>query len=463
MSTLQAINLKNPTYGGAYSMQMDSAGNVAFANGITTPGAIVATNGIQAGTAFIAPYPFYLKNRLINGAFNIAQRALTGTANITVGTAGPTYNTGYTTVDRWFTLATTTGTAPSSAQTIGVAGERQLTITGATGVTAVYVGQRIESINSYDLAGQRVTLSFYTSNSLLNSVNFQLAYITANADNFGTLAVPAATKTVIAPISGSTTSPITVTGTLTKYTATFDIPSNATFGLELLFSVGALTSGSWVLQNVQLELGPVATPFERRPVGEELIFCQRYYEKSFPNSTPVAQAAGRQGAWHVPQLVALSVAQPALFFRPHAVTKRAYPASFQITASTTTLTVTIAPAFGVITLGMTLTGGGLAAGTTITAFGTGTGGAGTYTTSTSNTIATAATATGQSGPAITFYNPDAANAQARNITMATPTDCTLTAAYGSSDDGFAMTFTSPAGSAVNQVIAVQHTAEIEIP
>jgi hypothetical protein len=34
------------------------------------------------------------------------------------------------------------------------------------------------------------------------------------------------------------------------------------------------------LNTAQLELGTVATPFERRPIGLELALCQRYYEQS---------------------------------------------------------------------------------------------------------------------------------------------------------------------------------------
>jgi hypothetical protein len=48
-------------------------------------------------------------------------------------------------------------------------------------------------------------------------------------------------------------------------------------------------SGNWTLPsipitatNVQLEEGPVATPFELRPIGTELALCQRYYCKSYP-------------------------------------------------------------------------------------------------------------------------------------------------------------------------------------
>lgn len=47
---------------------------------------------------------------------------------------------------------------------------------------------------------------------------------------------------------------------------------------------------------VQLELGNVATEFERRTIQEELLLCQRYYWKTFPLATAPAQNAGVAGA-----------------------------------------------------------------------------------------------------------------------------------------------------------------------
>jgi hypothetical protein len=38
---------------------------------------------------------------------------------------------------------------------------------------------------------------------------------------------------------------------------------------------------TFYITGVQLEVGSVATPFERRPFGTELQLCQRYYEKSY--------------------------------------------------------------------------------------------------------------------------------------------------------------------------------------
>jgi hypothetical protein len=43
-----------------------------------------------------------------------------------------------------------------------------------------------------------------------------------------------------------------------------------------------ITSGDYLeFANYQVEFGPVATPFEYRSIGEELVLCQRYYEKSY--------------------------------------------------------------------------------------------------------------------------------------------------------------------------------------
>ena len=63
---------------------------------------------------------------------------------------------------------------------------------------------------------------------------------------------------------------------MTRYQAQITVPAAATTGIEILFTVGAQTSGTWTIQNAQLEAGSSPTPFEQRPIGMELALCQRY-------------------------------------------------------------------------------------------------------------------------------------------------------------------------------------------
>ncbi len=49
------------------------------------------------------------------------------------------------------------------------------------------------------------------------------------------------------------------------------------------------------LSRIQLEIGSIATEFERRPFSTELALCQRYYQKSFLQGTAPAQSAGDDG------------------------------------------------------------------------------------------------------------------------------------------------------------------------
>jgi hypothetical protein len=192
----------------------------------------------------------------------IAQRS---TASVTI-TAGSTIAAGYALVDRFYIYST--GANVTAQQVTGTSVLNNLQITGAASVTAVGVGQRIEAQNSADLAGSVCTLSVNLSNSLLTSVTWT-AYYATTADTFGTLASP--TRTQIA--NGTWT----VYSSLVNYTAQITVPSAATTGIEIVFTVGAQISGTWVIGNVQFEKGGSATAFDYRDYGRELIMSQRYY------------------------------------------------------------------------------------------------------------------------------------------------------------------------------------------
>ena len=220
------------------------------------------------------------KNRLINGAFNIDQRNAGAAKTITAGAA-----LAYT-VDRWY--AYSTGANVTGQRVAGTSPNKyNYQFTGAASVTKIGFAQRIEAINCQDLANTTATLSVDLANSLLTTGTWTAWYANTE-DTFGTLASP--TRTQIA------TGTFTVNSTLTRYTTNITVPSAAITGIEIEFSVGAQTSGTWTIGRVQLEAGSTATPFETRSVGQELALCQRYYEVGLEE---FSCAAGPNGAANI--------------------------------------------------------------------------------------------------------------------------------------------------------------------
>lgn len=201
------------------------------------------------------------KNRVINGDMRIDQRNAGASQTFTAG-AALAYS-----VDRFYGFCTggnvtgqrIAGTAPNEFA-------YRFTVSSASNIG---FGTRLEATNTFDLAGSDATLSVQLANSQLTTVTWAIFYA-STTDSFGTVATP--TRTQIG------TGTFTVTPTLTTYSATVAIPLAAVTGLEILFTVGPQTSGTWTIDNVQLESGLSSTTFERRPIGVELALCQRYYQ-----------------------------------------------------------------------------------------------------------------------------------------------------------------------------------------
>ena len=267
------------------SVTVATAGNTAMT--VDTSQNVTVAGTVAMGSSF-------KRNRIINGNMATDQRNAGAAQTITAG-AALAYS-----VDRWYAYCT--GANVTGQQVAGAtANQYRYRFTGAASVTAIGFAQRIEAINSADLAGTTATLSVDLANSLLTTVTWT-AYYANTTDTFGSLASP--TVTSIA------TGTFTVTSTVTRYNAQISIPSAATTGLQIVLSVGAQTSGTWTIGSVQLEVGTKATPYEMQIYSDQLAQCQRYYQTAVASYAGSAVNTIAQGA--IGQFVVVMRAAPTV-------------------------------------------------------------------------------------------------------------------------------------------------------
>ena len=231
---------------------------------VLTAAPLQVFNGDATASISVAGF----RNRIINGDMRVDQRNSGASQTITAAAA-----LSYT-VDRWYGYCT--GANVAGSQTT-ISGQKRYVFTGASSVSAVGFGQRIEAANSFDMAGGVATLQAKLSSSSLTSITWTVYYANTN-DTFGTLASP--TRTQIA------TGSFTINSAEAIYSVPVSIPSSATTGIEIVFTGGALLgSQTLTIGDVQFESGSYASAFERVKMRTALADCQRYYFNSVYNGS----------------------------------------------------------------------------------------------------------------------------------------------------------------------------------
>ena len=248
----------------------------ALENGIITPAELSTgapswdaqynlTNVASINTGPLAGF----RNAIINGNFDHWQRGISF-ASLVNGE----YHS-----DRWRIIFGGGGTRTVSRQyftlgQINVPNEPTFflkwnqTVAGS-GQTAHDLRQAIEDVRT--LAGQQVTVSFYARAAATTTI--PNVYFSQYFGSGGSASVTTTVATSIALTTGwqkfyYTATPPSISGKTVGASSYLDfiirMPFNATFNIDIA--------------QVQVEPGPVATPFERRPIGTELALCQRYYQ-----------------------------------------------------------------------------------------------------------------------------------------------------------------------------------------
>jgi hypothetical protein len=246
------------------------------------------SNAVLYGVAS-PPNSMGFRNRLMNGDFNVAQR---GTSFVSGANNNDTYN-----LDRWYVLSdgndavdiTQTTTVPTGAKySIGLDVE---TVNKKFGIAQI-----IENINCSDIIGQTVTLSFQAKVSATTKLdNVKCAIVawsgtadTVTSDIISAWGVEGTDPTLIANATyENTPANLNVTTSFATYTvsAAVDTASTTNIIVFIWSDVTDTTLGDFLyVTNVQLEAGSVASPFERRDYGRELMMCYRYYYRLFPGS-----------------------------------------------------------------------------------------------------------------------------------------------------------------------------------
>jgi len=284
--------------------------------GIYFPAAdqVAVTTGGTVAAAFNSNGLFF-RNRIINGDMRIDQRnagasvnnaaavntyvidrfALYGTSASKIsGQQSTTVPTDYT---NSFLITSLAATSPSAGD--------------AYGFRQVIEGTNVSDLNWGSASAKTITISFWVRSSITGT--YSLALFNADAPNrsyIATYAINSANtfeyKTVT--IAGDTS------GTWLKTTGQgiqvwWDLGSGTNFNDTAGSWIGSLkvrTSGSvnfvgtngatFYITGVQLETGSVATPFERRPYGTELMLCQRYCQKLAGDTTYTVVADGWQSS-----------------------------------------------------------------------------------------------------------------------------------------------------------------------
>ena len=270
------------------------------------------TSGIITATAFV-PTTGQLshKNKIINGAQLVSQRR----GNLFTSTVQNDYMT-----DRFFVYLASMDQMIQSIQQVTDSPDgfsRSLKLTTTTPENSIesneymYVGTKLEGQDLQDLAygtsnAKPIVLSFYVKSSITGTyaVNIYGNESTDRSIN-RTYTINSANtweRKILPVIAGDTARVITddinkrfeISWMLAAGSDWTSGSANNTWGnwSNQTFAVGHAQNGvittngaTWQITGVQLEVGPVATPFEHRSYTDELARCRRYFYKPLTSNT----------------------------------------------------------------------------------------------------------------------------------------------------------------------------------
>jgi len=246
------------------------------------------------------------KNIVINGAMQVAQRS-TSVTGVT--------DSGYRTCDRFRPVITNAGTwtiSQSSDAPTGFATSLKFDCTTAdTSLGSsdkfrldYYIeGRDVQHLQKGSSSAKSLTMSFYVKTNKTGTYVFELndadnsraysqTYTVSSADTWEkkTIVFVGDTSGAFGNDNNSSLQAHWWIASGTDFTSGttpsgWESKTNANRAAGLNVNIADSTSNEWYITGVQLEVGSVATEFERRTLTEELALCRRYFYKNTTNTS----------------------------------------------------------------------------------------------------------------------------------------------------------------------------------
>ena len=257
-----------------------------------------------------------MKNRIINGACNKAQRAALVCSTGVSGYGGPDRFMAVNGNSAGGSFTQSQGSLTYNSKTLNTVLQTVNTVvsslTGTNWWSGIY--QIIEGLNCYDLLGQTITISFLYQTNVSGTYSIALLDGTSSNSYVSTFTAVAGTPEAVS---------LTVT-----LPTTLALTNNNASGLRIL--IGALNtvtyqqttgnlntwqSGNFIsaqgatnwattisnyieVTNLQIEQSPIATLFEVKPFGVEDFLCYRYFYKHAAGTSSTYYCAGTGRAYN---------------------------------------------------------------------------------------------------------------------------------------------------------------------
>jgi hypothetical protein len=303
-----------PLAGGTLTGPLVLAADPVVGPGAATKQYVDAQNVLQNNA--VAALPVAINpNRIINGDMLINQRQ-----------SGPNTTTGYL-IDCWKMNVPVTGILSYSQQFAGAGliplgyGYYASLVSTSAHVSAatdnIQIQQNIEADMISDFAwgtsnAQPITISFWVFSSLTGNFSARVANYNGTRSYPFIYNIPTASTwtKITVTIPGDTAGTWVMSGNVGAITFCFDLGSGANYrgtanawassnivGVTGSVSLVATNNAFLYITGVKMEIGSVATPFNRDSLAKKMADCQRYYVGTDQFPIAAYQSAGSSLLW----------------------------------------------------------------------------------------------------------------------------------------------------------------------